>query len=308
MFNTPILFLTFNKLEETKRVFKKIKEIKPSRLYVMSDGPRVGREEDSCIETIRSHILSEVDWDCHLKTIFHEENKGCKTAVSGAISDFFVNEEFGIILEDDCLPSNDFFIFMERMLIKFKDDNEVFAVCGYKPMKELPNPNNECYYFSKNISFWGWGTWRDRWSKFDYDMKDYPKLLDSGRFRKLFSRYVDFKANKMAFDQTYNNQNSSWGYRWAYSIIKNQGRVIFPHYNLIVNIGFKSKNATHTKQELPHYFSCSHESMPTMFNENYNKDYDVADALYSQKVWRIRVFKDLIKKIPLLKKVYRFLK
>ncbi len=38
--NTAVLFLVFNRLDTTKEVFEAIKEAKPPRLYVASDGPR----------------------------------------------------------------------------------------------------------------------------------------------------------------------------------------------------------------------------------------------------------------------------
>ena len=39
-FGIPILFLTFNRPNLTFKVFDKIKEIKPKKLYVACDGPR----------------------------------------------------------------------------------------------------------------------------------------------------------------------------------------------------------------------------------------------------------------------------
>jgi len=50
-----------------------------------------------------------VDWGSELFTLFHEENLGCKLAVSSAINWFFEQEKAGIILEDECLPDQTFF-------------------------------------------------------------------------------------------------------------------------------------------------------------------------------------------------------
>ena len=43
---TAVLFLVFNRLETTTKVFEKIRQVKPSRLYVAGDGPREGNEAD----------------------------------------------------------------------------------------------------------------------------------------------------------------------------------------------------------------------------------------------------------------------
>ena len=37
---SPILFLTFNRLDTTKEVFNQIKKVKPSKIYLASDGAR----------------------------------------------------------------------------------------------------------------------------------------------------------------------------------------------------------------------------------------------------------------------------
>ncbi|MDR0571687.1 MAG: hypothetical protein LBG48_02420 [Rickettsiales bacterium] len=40
MFNTPILFIIFNRFDTTKQVFSVIRKVKPSHLFVAADGPR----------------------------------------------------------------------------------------------------------------------------------------------------------------------------------------------------------------------------------------------------------------------------
>ena len=110
-FGIPILFLTFNRPNLTFKVFDKIKEIKPRRLYVASDGPRKIDNEKKIVDQVRK-IATNTTWDCDLQTLFRSQNLGCKNAVSGAIDWFFKNENKGIILEDDCLPNTDFFYFL----------------------------------------------------------------------------------------------------------------------------------------------------------------------------------------------------
>ena len=44
LFKTPILLLIFNRLDTTKKVFEKIKKIKPKYLYISADGPRLDKK------------------------------------------------------------------------------------------------------------------------------------------------------------------------------------------------------------------------------------------------------------------------
>src|SRR5450759_4497034 len=122
-FETPVLFLIFNRSDTTQQVFNQIRQIKPKYLFVAADGPRLDRpvEIEKCLET--KSIIQQIDWDCELKSLFSETNLGCRVGVSSAITWFFENVEQGIILEDDCLPDLSFFPYCENLLNKYKDDN-----------------------------------------------------------------------------------------------------------------------------------------------------------------------------------------
>jgi hypothetical protein len=123
----PVLFLVFNRIESTKRVFLEIGKAKPRKLFIASDGARENKEgEKEVVKQIREYILKNINWKCEVKTRFREKNLGCKNAVADGISWFFDNVEEGIILEDDCLPSQSFFRFCQEMLEKYRDDERKF--------------------------------------------------------------------------------------------------------------------------------------------------------------------------------------
>ncbi len=127
---TAVLFVVFNRPEPTARVFEAIRKARPPRLYVAADGPRDGREgEAEKVEAVR-RIATNVDWPCEVKTLLRERNFGCRNAVSSAISWFFDNEEQGIILEDDCLPSQSFFWFCENLLDRYRCDTRIWQISG----------------------------------------------------------------------------------------------------------------------------------------------------------------------------------
>lgn len=69
MFDTPILFLIFNRPETTRRVFDRIREIQPKKLYVAADGPRAHKagETERCEQT--RAIIQQIDWPYKVKTL-----------------------------------------------------------------------------------------------------------------------------------------------------------------------------------------------------------------------------------------------
>ena len=62
-YNTPILFLVFNRPEKTQIIFDIIKKLKPKKLYISADGPRKNRIKDNLLcDQVRS-IVKKINWD-----------------------------------------------------------------------------------------------------------------------------------------------------------------------------------------------------------------------------------------------------
>lgn len=243
-FNTPILFIVFNRPDTTFEIFQAIKNIKPSKLYIASDGARSNNEDEEKKVKLVRELVSNIDWPCDLNTLFSDVNKGCKIGVSSAIDWFFSKEELGIILEDDCLPSNDFFRFCEKMLIRYADNDNVFSISGNNFQKE--KNINYSYYFSKYIHIWGWATWRRAWQKNELDIKFWPEWKKSNKWNSLFSDNIERIYWEGIFDLAYDNKIDTWDYSWIASVWFNNGITINPNINLVSNIGF-NEDATHTK-------------------------------------------------------------
>ena len=86
---TAVLFLVFNRPDTTELVFEAIRKARPPRLYVAADGPRTDKEGEVVKVSKVREIATAVDWPCEVRTLFRDENLGCKNAVSGAITWFF---------------------------------------------------------------------------------------------------------------------------------------------------------------------------------------------------------------------------
>ena len=71
-FNTPILFIIFNRPDTTDIVFAEIKKIRPKKLFIAADGPRKNVPEDykKCAKT--RELIKKIDWSCDVKTLFQK--------------------------------------------------------------------------------------------------------------------------------------------------------------------------------------------------------------------------------------------
>lgn len=244
---TPVLFLIFNRPDLTRKVFSVIREAEPSKLFIGADGPRLDKPDDiaKCQET--REIVKQVDWDCQVKTLFCDNNLGCRVAISSAIDWFFESVDEGIILEDDCLPSKSFFWFCQELLEKYRNDERIMQINGNNYLFGK-NQIKESYYFSKLNGCWGWATWRRAWEYFDGKMKGFARFKEE----RQIDNYLDNKEISewlMSYLEEATKLNCGiWSTQWTYAIIIRNGLSITPAVNLVQNIGF-GEDATHGKHK-----------------------------------------------------------
>jgi len=245
--NTPVLLIIFNRAHTTKQVLDRIRQVKPTKLYVAADGPRPGNVTDAerCAEA--RAVIAQVDWDCEVKTLFREQNLGCGVAPSSAISWLFEHEETGIILEDDCVPSKSFFWFCQELLEKYKNDTRVMHISGNNYLKGWRRDSDYSYYFSNKVNSWGWATWRRAWQLYDFNLSNYPELKNKGYLNGIFLNKFEEKYRLSKIEETITNlkKGDVWDYQWEFTVYSNSGLCIVPEVNLVSNIGF-GEDATHT--------------------------------------------------------------
>ncbi len=246
-FKTPLLFIIFNRPDTTFRVFEKIKELKPAKLYVVADGARKDKNNEEVLCTETRKVIDLIDWECEVFKNYSDTNLGCKKRVSSGIDWFFENEEQGIILEDDCLPDLTFFKFCEETLEKYKDNERIGMISGDN--FQFGKVKNEySYYFSRYSHIWGWATWRRAWSKYDVNISNWPQVKKEKRLEQVFESKKDILYWSTIFDDVYADKINTWDYQWTYACFMNNYLSIMPSINLISNIGFGDTQSTHTKR------------------------------------------------------------
>jgi len=245
-FKTPILIIAWKRPTKTKELINKIKKISPKNLYIACDGPKnEDADEDNRVIETRELLLKSFEEVNSKKYLFSKHNQGCKIGVSNAINWFFENEQEGIILEDDCIPHLDFFIFCEEMLDTYRNDERIWSITGHNQQNNIKRGNGT-YYFSKYPRSWGWATWKRSWLKYDRDISDWPKIKSKGVLKKQFNKKSELKYWEKILDNIYyKNSPNTWDYQWTLCSFLNSGLTIVPNKNLIKNIGF-DEDATHT--------------------------------------------------------------
>lgn len=239
----------FNRPNLTARVFERIRAARPRRLLVVGDGPRAGREEDAAqIEAVRE-IVTQVDWECDLRTQFAAENLGCRQRVSSGLDWVFSQVPEAIVLEDDCLPDSSFFGYCQALLARYRDDERVMMVSGLNPVAPW-KVDRQSYHFSYCGAIWGWASWARAWRFYDVTMRAWDDPQARDRVRDVFADPLLYEPRMQAYDRVYRGEIDTWDMQWSFARIVQSGLSIVPAVNLIRNIGV-GDGATHTQGRHP---------------------------------------------------------
>ena len=297
---SPVLFLIFNRPETTQQVFSAIRKAKPPRLYVAADGPRSDypNEDEKCEHSRK--IAKNVDWDCEVKTLFRDQNLGCRLAVSQAIYWFFEQEPEGIILEDDCLPSQSFFWFCQEMLEYFRNDKAVGVICGFYS-NELEYKPSASFFFSRYLRVWGWAGWRR--SNEGYDSNINLLIEKQNTWKKdIFSRTDIFLKRywQDMFEEVGSGKIDTWDIQLQYLLWQKKQQVIVSSKNLVQNIGW-AQGAHPLTKDHNHELATSEINFPLTGPEMRERD-TRADQVIEKISYQITIFSFLKK---LLRKMIR---
>ena len=240
----PVCLFCYNRFDEfQKTVIALLRnyQSKNVMLFVFSDGPK-SESDKRKIQKIRGYVKKIEGFKS--VTLFESKvNKGLASSIIEGVSSILDKYESVIVLEDDLITSPNFLDFMQQALKFYRNKEQVFSISGYS--LDLPSLHGieHDIYFGYRASSWGWGIWKDRWEKIEWNLDDnFSKLLSAKRFSRFLRGGSDlplmlWKQKKGIID--------SWAVRWCYHQSLNDMVTVFPSKSKIENIGF-SEGATHS--------------------------------------------------------------
>lgn len=245
--NTPVLLITFNRPIHVKRVLESIMLQNPKDVYVFQDGARDGNESDERLcRQVRS-VVNELTrgQNVNLHTFSPDHNLGCGAGPMTGISWFFSNVPEGIVMEDDCLPHPDFFVYCSELLERYRDNKNVMYISS-----TLYDDRWKCeksYDFSHYMITGAWASWARAWKGFDLDLKNFDAKKFRRHLRSILYNTIEadwwyFKVLEIQRDE---EKKSYWDYQMQIHLFNHDGLTIHPQRNLISNIGF-DEAGTHT--------------------------------------------------------------
>ncbi len=241
-FNIPIAVFMFKRVEKTVQIVKQIGKVKPSKIYLIGDGPR-NESERKNVKNCRSLVEACITWDCEIIRNYATENRGVYQNIAGGAKWVFEREEMAIFLEDDNFPELSFFQYCKELLEKYKNDTRILWICGTNYMQKYAPMDGSDYVFTQLMLPCGWASWAKKFVPFyDGEMKlyrdDYVRKQVAHEYtNKLLYEHDKPQWDKIVLDIDAGKNPRSWDYQMAFSLRVNNLYGIAPKYNLIRNIG-----------------------------------------------------------------------
>jgi hypothetical protein len=259
--DTPVVLFIFNRPEKLKALLSALSKVRPKSLLVVSDGPRENNASDRAAIAACRALLDKISWSCEVQTLYSDINLGLKRRFSSGLEWVFEKEESAIVLEDDCIPTVDFFRFCEWALDEYRDEDDVVLVSGSNLDIETRDARVRNGY-STLINIWGWAGWKKTWNCFD----PYLSLSELHRTREILA--VDYTTRwweRLFWINVFKHAiyaRHGWDFYLQHGLFVRRKLSVFPMRNLVLNVGF-GEEATHTTGEPPKYLTLSHpDSQP----------------------------------------------
>lgn len=249
-----VMILFFTRPDTLKKVFERVREAQPSKLYLFQDGPRDAQDLVKIQQCRR--IVENIDWDCDVKRMYSEQNLGCDKSQFAAFQWAFQYTESLLFLEDDCVPALSFFSFCEELLEKYKDDERIHMICGMNHVGDMSDVVEEDYFFAKTPTIWGWATWKRAWKNWD---TSFAYLDDSRVIKQIYDNiepkyWAEFQIQRARKTHSYyceHGKVQSFELLNAMAMYLHSAYAIIPTKNMISNVGI-SEGSVHNVSDMKH--------------------------------------------------------
>jgi hypothetical protein len=229
----PIILFVYNRPEHTRQTVEYLSKnrlAESSNLFIFSDGPKNDKDKQKVFE-VRKY-LKRIKGFKEIKIVEREKNLGLANSVISGVNQIFKSYEKVIVLEDDIISSPSFLKFINDAFDFYKADEKIFSVSGYPYPVKIPDSYSHDVFVAHRASSWGWGTWKDRWEKVDWEINDIIKSIKA----KILLNKAGEDLLPMLKAQI-KGEVDSWAIRWTYAQLKNNAFCLYPVKPLCKNIG-----------------------------------------------------------------------
>lgn len=266
----PIVLFVYNRIDHTQLVLQALDEnidADKSELFIFSDAP-ADETERQAVNKVREYI-EEYSHNSSFKRVeihYAQKNKGLSNSLIDGITGIINQYGRIIVLEDDHLTSPDFITFMNRALDYYEKDSKIWSISGFTPDLRILHKYRNDVYCGCRGGCWGWATWKDRFDKVDWEVKDYERFIRDKKAQRKFNRGGLDMTPLLKMQQE--GKVNSWAIRWCYQEYLENMLTIFPRYSKVKNIGIDGSGTNSGNGNVFHAVLKQENSWNFNYNEN----------------------------------------
>jgi hypothetical protein len=242
----PIALFVYNRPVHTQQTIEALRAnglAQQSDLFVFADGPKNEPAAASVREVRR--LIRTIDGFKSVTVIERECNLGLSKSVISGVTQLCNEYGRAIVVEDDVLTAPDFLTFVNQGLQRYKDEPRVFSIGAFNLPIVTPQTYAYDAFWSYRFFCWGWGTWKDRWEKADWPVRDFPEFMADREKQQRFNQGGDDLSWLLA--RHMEGKIDSWDTVWAYTHSKHDAVSLLPISSKVYNIGLDG-SGTHCKR------------------------------------------------------------
>lgn len=293
-----VLIVAYRRADNVEKIAKSSIDYGIQEIFIHVDG--VGSTDPQIVEDQKkmSNFLKSLkaNTSTRVQVLQSTHNKGIAVSIISACDWVFStsSRSFLIVLEDDCLPTEEFFEFC-REYSNFLSHPQNLLLCGTNPSpKTLSTGIPILSHYSLT---WGWMTNREKWLKIKrfYRVKPiWTVLIDLVSFRK-----IDCFWNA-GYRRAIQGITDVWDTVLVRSLRNQKFFAILPPWTLVSNVG-NDNFATHTKPGSTWTLPVSNPKKVGLFNPL--KDTSV-DSWFEDHLFQIRSRHVITTKFTLFKDIF----
>lgn len=243
LLDVPVLIIAYRRPRIVQNILDICAKNRASSIYVILDGPKKNSSKSALDDNLSIKLIVENfarGYAGKIHTHFQNNNIGCAPSVLTGCDWIFQKENNAIILEDDCIPGDDFFDFSIKSLQAMESDRNIWLSCGTQFAPE--NLFQDSWALSKYPLTWGWATNKNKWDEMRTAISG-DKNLIKGSYRYREITYWNAGAQRARCGYA-----DVWDTLLAQQMLVHNKFAIVPKVTLVSNVGFDAI-ATHTKKE-----------------------------------------------------------
>lgn len=258
----PVIIPTLNRYDHFRQCLDSLEQCtgaSNTEVYVGLDFPPSDKYKAGW-EKIDLYLREKEQRNGFLRLVVFRRDHNCgigNPSSNSALLSNYISENYDryIFTEDDNVFSPNFLEYINKGLEKFKDNDEVYAICGYSHPYSFKHGDNTYFYHQTDMSAWGYGVWSMKMKKLNSDIKDFHFFKNSLSLKNVKKIYR-FGLNKLylylCLSTTYSmkKERITDGIISVYLQLKDY-YIVMPTFTKVRNIGWDNAGQSFEKKGIP---------------------------------------------------------